>query len=86
MSNEMLERQISELKAQLQALEAKLGNEPEAEEVTPEVLAIMAAAFSSFLGKKIRIHSAKRLQSPYEVVNPWAQQGRVFVQASHNLR
>ena len=56
------------------------------EEVTPEMLVVMAAAVTAFLGKKVRIRSAKMLQSPYEIVNPWSQQGRVFVQASHNLR
>lgn len=56
------------------------------EEVTPETLVVITAAVTAFLGKKVRIRSAKRLQSPYEIVNPWAQQGRVFIQASHNLR
>jgi methylmalonyl-CoA carboxyltransferase 12S subunit len=56
------------------------------EEITPELLVVMAAAVTAFLGKKVRIRSAKMLQSPYEIVNPWSQQGRVFVQASHNLR
>ncbi len=55
-------------------------------EITPEMLVVIAAAVTAFLGKKVRIRSAKMLQSPYEVVNPWSQQGRVFVQASHNLR
>jgi len=53
--------------------------------VTPELLVVIAAAVTAFLGKKVRIRSAKMLQSPYEIINPWAQQGRVFVQASHNL-
>jgi len=57
-----------------------------AEAVTPEILVVIAAAVTAFLGKKVRIRSAKVLQSPYEIVNPWSQQGRVFVQASHNLR
>jgi hypothetical protein len=56
------------------------------EEVTPELLIMLAAAATAFLGKDVRIRTAKMLQSPYEVINPWAQQGRVFVQASHNLR
>ena len=56
------------------------------EEITPELLVLMASAVTVFLGKTVRIRSAKRLQSPYEIVNPWSQQGRVFVQASHNLR
>jgi methylmalonyl-CoA carboxyltransferase large subunit len=58
----------------------------EAGEVTPEMLVVITAAVTAFLGKKVRIRSAKMLQSPYEVVNPWSQQGRVFVQASHILR
>lgn len=58
----------------------------QAEEATPEMLVVIAAAVTAFLGKKVRIRSAKMLQSPYEIVNPWSQQGRVFVQASHNLR
>jgi outer membrane murein-binding lipoprotein Lpp len=58
----------------------------QAEEISPELLVVMAAAVTVFLGKQVRIRSAKMLQSPYEIVNPWSQQGRVFVQASHNLR
>ena len=56
------------------------------EEISDELLVVMAAAVTVFLGKTVRIRSAKMLQSPYEIVKPWAQQGRVFVQASHNLR
>ena len=58
----------------------------EAQEITPDTLVVLAAAVTAFLGKKVHIRSAKMLQSPYEIVNPWAQQGRVIVQASHNLR
>jgi methylmalonyl-CoA carboxyltransferase 12S subunit len=54
-------------------------------EITPEILVVIAAAVTAFLGKEVRIRSAKMLQSPYEVVNPWSQLGRVVVQASHNL-
>lgn len=54
--------------------------------VSPDVLVIIAAAVSAFLGKKIRIRSARMSQSPYEIINPWSQQGRVSVQASHFLR
>ena len=55
-------------------------------EVTPEILVVIAAAVTAFLGKKVRIRSAKMLQSHYEVVNPWAQQGRVLIHASHHPR
>jgi methylmalonyl-CoA carboxyltransferase 12S subunit len=56
------------------------------EEISPQMLIVLAAAVTAYLGKKVRIRSAKMLQSPYEIVNPWSQQGRVIVQASHNLR
>lgn len=53
------------------------------DEITPERMAVIAAVVTAFLGRKVRIHQA-RLVNP-EVVSPWAQQGRVFVQASHAL-
>jgi methylmalonyl-CoA carboxyltransferase large subunit len=58
----------------------------EKEEVTPEMLVVIAAAVTAFLGKKVRIRSAKRLRSASGVVSPWSQQGRTLIQASHNLR
>ena len=54
------------------------------QEVTPETLSVIAAAVTAFLGKKVRIHSARMLQTPRDI-NPWARQGRVMVQTSHNL-
>ena len=57
-----------------------------AEEVSRETLLVIAAAVTAFLGKKVRIRSARRLQTPYEIINPWSQQGRVFIQASHALQ
>jgi len=53
-------------------------------EITPERLAVLAAVVTAFLGRKVKIHQARLLVNP-EVVSPWAQQGRVFVQASHAL-
>ncbi len=73
-------------KAEAPAPVAKVAVDRKHEEVAPETMVVIAAAVTAFLGKKVRIRSAKRLQSPYEIVNPWSQQGRVFVQASHNLR
>ena len=55
-------------------------------EVTPEMIVILAAAATAYLGKTVRVRSAKMLQSPYEIVNPWAQHGRVMIQVSHSLR
>src|SRR5580704_12228549 len=44
------------------------------EEVTPETLLVIAAAVTAFLGKKVRIRSAKMLYS-HESPNAWSQQG-----------
>ena len=59
---------------------------PAKAEVTPEMIVILAAAATAYLGKNVRVRSAKMLQSPYEIVNPWAQHGRVMIQVSHSLR
>lgn len=53
-------------------------------EITPEILMVLTAAVAAFLGKKAKIRRA-RLAGPALSGNAWAQQGRVFVQASHNL-
>jgi hypothetical protein len=86
----VLKRQVASLTEKLDRLQtqvARLTGTPLQEEpVRPEMLVIIAAAVSSFLGRRIRIRSARMLQSPYEIVNPWSQQGRVSVQASHTLR
>ena len=76
----------SRLSATAPAAKPQPAPPPPAEEpaISQEVLVVIAAAVAAFLGKKIRIHSVK-MESPYEIINPWAQQGRVFVQASHYL-
>lgn len=56
---------------------------PVTEDVTPEILMVLSAAVAAFLGKKVRVRSARMLR-PLGA-NAWAQQGRVFVQASHSL-
>jgi methylmalonyl-CoA carboxyltransferase 12S subunit len=58
--------------------------EPEqVEEVAPETILILTAAVAAFLGKRARIRGARLLRTAPS--NAWAQQGRAFVQASHNL-
>ena len=56
---------------------------PAADEVTPEILMVLSAAVAAFLGKRARVRSARMLR-PLGT-SAWAQQGRVFVQASHSL-
>lgn len=55
---------------------------PVEEPVSEEIIAILGAVITSYLGKKVRVRSARRV---YPFGNPWGQQGRAFVQASHNL-
>jgi hypothetical protein len=52
-------------------------------ELTPKTLMVIAAAITEFLGKKVKIRSAKIVKPT--VVNRWALQGRAMVQSSHNL-
>jgi hypothetical protein len=53
------------------------------EGISPEIMAVISAAVTHFLGLRARVRNAHVIQPAG--VNPWAQQGRVFVQASHNL-
>jgi uncharacterized protein YkwD len=57
---------------------------PPSEQLDDEILAVLTAAVAAFLGKTVRIRRA-RLMGPLQPSNAWAQQGRVYVQASHNL-
>jgi hypothetical protein len=52
--------------------------------VTPETLSVIAAAVTEFLGERVQIRSVRMLQTR-PAVDRWARQGRVMVQASHNL-
>jgi hypothetical protein len=95
-----MEVQLSELAQAVKALEARLAalGHPaataavteavhrEQEKVTPETLVVIAAAVTAFLGKKVRIRSAKLLQQRAFAASAWAQQGRAAVHASHNPR
>jgi len=56
------------------------------EQVTPETLVVIAAAVTAFLGKKVRIRSAKILRPAHASASAWSQQGRVLVHGSHSLR
>ena len=96
-----MERQLGEVAGAVKALQARVAelSQPAAaatpaagvnaaakEVVTPEILVVITAAVTAYLGKKVRIRSAKLLQTPRDVVNSWSQQGRAIVQASHHPR
>jgi hypothetical protein len=55
------------------------------EEITPDILRTIAETVTALVGRKVRILSVRILQTPASVVNSWAEQGRIVVQASHNL-
>jgi len=54
-------------------------------EIAPETLALITQTITALLGRKVLVRSVKLLQMPNEAPDIWAQQGRVVVQASHNL-
>ncbi len=88
------ENQLSELAGAIKALEGCLSTPVAAAkeaasrdgEVTPETLVVIAAAVTAFLGKKVRIRSAKLLRAQQQVANLWSQQGRMLIHASHHPR
>ena len=95
-----MEDQLSELAEAVKALEARLaeagwpaavvavkeGAPQKDQAVSPETLVVIAAAVTAFLGKKVRIRSARMLRHQAVSASAWAQQGRVAVHGSHNLR
>jgi methylmalonyl-CoA carboxyltransferase 12S subunit len=52
------------------------------EGIPDDIMVVISAAVAAFVGKSARIRSARYAN---EGMSSWAQQGRVFVQASHNL-
>jgi hypothetical protein len=58
----------------------------EEEQIPAEILAVIAAAATAFLGNKVHIGGVGLRRSPRESLSKWIQQGRASVQASHNLR
>ncbi|MGD0348211.1 MAG: hypothetical protein ABSA85_15715 [Terracidiphilus sp.] len=61
-------------------------DEPKTPPVKPEIVVALTAAATAFLGKKARVRSAQLLPGAQENAGAWAQQGRVIVQTSHNMR
>jgi hypothetical protein len=78
---EMVSRaELARIEGMLKDLMARTASK---EAVTPEEIVVIAAAVTAFLGKPVRVRSARRVQPMGS--SPWSQQGRVFIQASHNL-
>jgi len=68
------------------AAPAETAGQPKQAQTKPEIVAALTAAATAFLGKKARVRSAQMLPSAQENADAWAQQGRVIVQTSHNMR
>lgn len=66
------------------AMPAKVVRKEEA--TKPELVAVLTAAATAYLGKKTRLRSAQLLPAQTDSAGAWARQGRILVQTSHNLR
>ena len=55
--------------------------EPVVEETSEEILMVISAAVAAFLGERAHVKQVRLIRSP-----AWAQQGRVTIQASHQLQ
>ena len=62
------------------AIEPPLAPKPVSPELTEEEILAISAALGAYLGVRVRIRQIRLLSS-----QAWAQQGRVSIQASHNL-
>jgi hypothetical protein len=70
------------------------GSEPTAESgdtstvsagITPEIVAVIEAAATAFVGRKIRILSVRILSRSTQDSSSWRDQGRDIIHTSHNL-
>jgi hypothetical protein len=65
---------------------AENAGEPRTSPVKPEIVVALTAAATAFLGKKASVRSAQSQPESQANAGAWAQQGRVIVQTSHNMR
>jgi uncharacterized protein len=78
---------VQEAEVAVIATPAEIAGQPKLAQTKPEIVAALTAAATAFLGKKARVRSAQLLPSAQQdSAGAWAQQGRVIVQTSHNMR
>ena len=53
--------------------------------ITPEIVAVIEAAATAYLGTRIRILSVRILSEVEQDSSSWAGRGRDIIHASHNL-
>ena len=78
--NQLLEDRSGEVPAMEAVESSRAGNNA----MKPEIVAVISAAATTFLGKAAHIRSAQPMQAREEV-SAWTQQGRMIVQTSHDL-
>jgi hypothetical protein len=84
---ETVRGEVNAMRAELDALKADveaIKGEQESE-VGPETLVMLAAAVTSYLGKRVRIRSARQVTPAAEGAPSWARHGRAAIQTSHRL-
>lgn len=79
--------EMDAIKARLAALEARQDDVEKTvkAEVDPDTMVMLAAAVTSYLGKRVRIRAARRVTGA-ETAPAWARHGRAAIQASHHLQ
>jgi hypothetical protein len=55
------------------------------DDLTPETVSALGQSLSAFVGREVRISSVKKLPVSHAMSNPWAREGCVLVQNSHQL-
>jgi hypothetical protein len=58
---------------------------PHFDDLAPETISALGQSLSAFVGREVRISSAKRLPVSHAMGSPWAREGCVLVQNSHQL-
>lgn len=64
---------------------SKLGPLQNLDELTPETVSALGQSLSAVVGQEVRISSVRKLPVSYAMSNPWAREGCVLVQNSHQL-
>jgi hypothetical protein len=78
---------VPEAEAAVIATQAETTGQAKQAQTKPEIVAVLTAAATAFLGKKARVRSAQLLpNTQQDSAGAWAQQGRMIVQTSHNPR
>ena len=58
---------------------------PQFDDLTPETVSALGQSLSAVVGQEVRISSVRKLPVSYAMSNPWAREGCVLVQNSHQL-